>query len=132
MEKVVYVVAGVLKRGNTILLTSRPASKSHAGYWEFPGGKLECNESAIDALIRELREEINVVVNDNDCEMLTHITQRYADKTVELDVVVVRKWSGGIVALEGQDVHFHDLGGECAKEPLLPTTQKILDLLMRK
>jgi 8-oxo-dGTP diphosphatase len=80
MEKVVRVVAGVLKIGNKVLLTSRPTSKSHSGYWEFPGGKIEENESVIDALIRELREEINVEVSSIDCEVLTHRIRHYSGK----------------------------------------------------
>lgn len=57
-EKIVDVAAGVLlQKDGRFLLASRPADKVYAGYWEFPGGKLEQDESAFDALIRELREK---------------------------------------------------------------------------
>jgi 8-oxo-dGTP diphosphatase len=56
----VRVVAGVARRGDRVLLTQRPPDASHAGLWEFPGGKIEPGESPEAALVREVREELGV------------------------------------------------------------------------
>ncbi|MFI3272864.1 MAG: (deoxy)nucleoside triphosphate pyrophosphohydrolase [Pseudomonadota bacterium] len=54
------VVAGILWRGHEFLAAQRPEGKAHAGYWEFPGGKVEAGESLEEALVRELQEELDV------------------------------------------------------------------------
>ena len=60
-EGVIDVVAAVIRRGNEILLASRPDDKPPAG-WEFPGGKVEAGETLFDATVRELDEELGVAV----------------------------------------------------------------------
>jgi 8-oxo-dGTP diphosphatase len=56
----VRVVAGVVRRGDRVLMTQRPPGATHAGLWEFPGGKLEPGETVDQALVREVREELGV------------------------------------------------------------------------
>jgi len=65
MPKKSYNVAAALifDEQNRILITQRPASSHLAGYWEFPGGTIEKDESAQDALVREIKEEINLDIN---------------------------------------------------------------------
>lgn len=58
MPPPVHVVCAVIQRGELVLLAQRPPGKSLAGFWEFPGGKVEKNERAADALLREIREEL--------------------------------------------------------------------------
>ena len=133
MEQIVIkAVAGVLKRNNHVLMASRPLNKIHGGSWEFPGGKLETNETPVVALIRELNEEVGVMVNTDDCEYLTHIVQDYDHGQVQLDVVIVHKWQNEVEACEGQSIHWQNLTQKCLQDPLLITTQKILDLLITK
>ncbi|MFN7094612.1 MAG: (deoxy)nucleoside triphosphate pyrophosphohydrolase [Burkholderiales bacterium] len=132
MAAIIRAVAGVLLRNNQVLLASRPLGKIHAGSWEFPGGKLESRETATLALIRELKEEIGVTVAAKDCEELTLITQDYSHGQVQLQVMVVKDWQGIVTPLEGQGMYWQDLASPCTQEPLLITTQKILDLLISK
>ena len=62
---VTEVAVGILIRSNgDFLMTTRPTGKAYAGYWEFPGGKLEANETVVEALRRELIEEIGVTIED--------------------------------------------------------------------
>lgn len=130
MSKSIKAVAGILIESGRVFMASRPLGKACAGSWEFPGGKLEYNETADVALVRELREEIGIITTSNDCEHLTKIYQSYAHGDVELDVLLVKKWNGTPQALEGQDTHWQDLAKKCSQKPLLITTQKILDLLV--
>lgn len=131
-KKIVNVAVGVLRTGNQVLITSRPYPKSYSGYWEFPGGKIEENESIFEALIRELNEELGVIVKAKDCRFLTTILQHYEDKDINLSIVEVNKWSGELTSCEEQELHFHLLGEECQKSPLLPTTNKIFAILEHK
>ncbi len=59
----IIVTAGVLRRGNSVLLSKRPADGLLGGMWEFPGGKQEPGESLPECLVRELREELGIEVN---------------------------------------------------------------------
>lgn len=62
---VTEVAVGILVNSNgDFLMTTRPAGKAYSGYWEFPGGKLEGDETVADALRRELKEEIGVDIED--------------------------------------------------------------------
>lgn len=131
MAKIIKAVAGILQKDGCVFMASRPAGKVHAGSWEFPGGKIEPGESSIDALIRELKEEIGIVVTSVDCLPLTFICQSYDHGDVELDVLLVKAWQGEVKALEGQKTYWQDITKGCELEPLLITTQKILDILFR-
>ncbi|HZP65302.1 MAG TPA: Nudix family hydrolase [Rudaea sp.] len=93
MADVVHVVAGVLRDAqNRILLTERPPGKHLAGLWEFPGGKCEPGEASAEALRRELDEELGIAVGS--VEPLIAVPWRYAEKTIVLDVFLVRDYSG--------------------------------------
>ena len=83
-----------------ILITQRPAHTSHAGFWEFPGGKLELDELPEQALIRELKEEIGIEVLKY--RFLGEVHHQYPDKSVQLLVFLVNEYSGTPTCLEGQ------------------------------
>lgn len=127
--KIIKAVAGVLYQNNQVLMASRPLDKVHAGYWEFPGGKIEISESVPEALVRELKEEIGVIVEPYNCEYLTNISQEYEHGIVQLQVMLCKKWDSEVIALEHQELHWQDLRHTCTLSPLLITTQKILNLL---
>lgn len=133
MGKIIRAVAGVLydKKHHSVLITSRPQGKVYEGYWEFPGGKIEVGEAPLDALARELLEEIGVVVNKDACSQLTTLTTEYPHGTVSLAVFVISNWSGDAANLEQQSLHWHNLNESCAQQPLLITTDNILKLLQQ-
>lgn len=89
-DKTIRVAVGILKRGETFLIAERPADKPYSGYWEFPGGKIEENELSLDALKRELHEELGItVVSAQHCFDHTH---QYPDKTVLLEMWLVTEF----------------------------------------
>ncbi|HLX53331.1 MAG TPA: (deoxy)nucleoside triphosphate pyrophosphohydrolase [Aquella sp.] len=128
-SRVIRAVAGILQNGSHVFMSSRPIGKVHALSWEFPGGKLEAGETAAEALIRELKEEIGIEVQVSNCVPFTFIEQSYEHGDVELHVLKVTSWTGEPCSLEGQEIHWQDITKPCSKDPLLITTQKILDKL---
>lgn len=98
--KKIHAVAAILFRNDTILIAQRPADKPYAGYWEFPGGKIEPGESSYDALDRELHEEIGIELLAAK-QLFTH-THTYPDKIVTLDIWLVERFSSEPHAKEGQ------------------------------
>ena len=97
----VTVVVGILIDGAGRVLVTRRAPDAHqGGLWEFPGGKVEADETLLEALTRELREELGVSVEA--AEALMVLEHDYGDKQVRLDVHRVTRWSGEPRGLEGQ------------------------------
>lgn len=97
----IRVVAAVLHDGQgQVLIAERPVGKPLAGYWEFPGGKLEAGEMPRSALSRELHEELGITVQG--ARPLIRFTHDYPERLVELDVWRVTRYHGEIQAREGQ------------------------------
>nr|HET7858685.1 NUDIX domain-containing protein [Caldimonas sp.] len=121
---VVDVAVGVLigERGR-FLLTSRPAGKVYAGWWEFPGGKLERGETVEAALARELHEELGIDVVD---VLPWHVARvDYTHARVRLHFCKVLAWRGAIAMREGQAMAWQSLPVTVA--PVLPGTLPVLD-----
>jgi len=121
---VVDVAVGVLigARGR-FLLTSRPAGKVYAGWWEFPGGKLERGETVEAALARELHEELGIDVDDVRPWHATRVD--YAHARVRLHFCKVLAWRGAIAMREGQAMAWQSL--PVVVSPVLPGTLPVLD-----
>lgn len=94
--------AAILDTDGRCLLACRPDGRAYAGYWEFPGGKIEAGEDARAALVRELREELSIEVDDAQ-PWLTRL-YAYPEKTVRLLFFRVRHWHGTPQAREGQEL----------------------------
>jgi len=85
-----------------VLLAERPEGKTMAGLWEFPGGKVEPGERPEQTLIRELNEELDVVVNESCLAPLTFASHAYPDFHLLMPFYVCRRWEGIVRAREGQ------------------------------
>ncbi len=115
---VTEVAVGVLLRADgAVLLADRPAGKPYAGYWEFPGGKVEDGETVAQALARELDEELGVQVRDSTPWVVMEYD--YPHAYVRLHFRRVPQWSGTPRSVESQQLRFV-LPGEQAPAPLLP------------
>lgn len=102
------VVAGLIFRDGRLLIATRPEGKALAGFWEFPGGKVEPGESDADALGRELMEELGVVAPI--LSILESVTHEYERGTVEIAFYQCRWESGDPFPHDGQRLHWirHD------------------------
>jgi 8-oxo-dGTP diphosphatase len=102
-KKRIHVVAGVIwDYERKKILISRRASHLHkGGYWEFPGGKVEVNETEEVALFRELNEELNIQFSD--CKKIQDINYDYPEKSVKLAFFDVYNIQGNIQGNQGQE-----------------------------
>ncbi|MFZ4499803.1 MAG: Nudix family hydrolase [Burkholderiales bacterium] len=124
----VDVVCGVIwSRDGQYLLAQRPEGRIWAGWWEFPGGKIEAGESAADAIARELLEELGIRVTRAD-PWLRRVFD-YPHARVRLHFYQVRAWSGEPACLEGQALHWQMPGSVCEVGPLLPANVPVLRAL---
>ncbi len=123
----IHVAVGILMQANgDVLLARRPEGKPYAGYWEFPGGKVEAGESVFDALKREFEEEIGVrIVTAEEWCGVEHV---YPHAHVRLHFFISREWQGQPQSLEGQELAWQ---GSVAVEPVLPATIPLLEWLDR-
>lgn len=120
----VEVAVGVLVRNDgAVLLARRPPSKVYAGYWEFPGGKVENGESARDALDRELSEELGIKVD----VAYRWITQEftYPHANVRLNFFRVESWEGEVRAIEHDGLSW-EWADRVGVAPLLPANGPVL------
>ena len=122
-RQITEVAVGVLiKPDGSFLLTSRPPGKAYAGYWEFPGGKLEAGETVHQALCRELHEELGIVVGASEPWKVELFD--YPHALVRLNFCKVRVWTGQLEMREGQIFSWQRLPVQMG--PLLPGTLPVL------
>lgn len=127
---IVQVAAAVLLRGDEFMLACRPEGKVYAGYWEFPGGKVEPGETVREALVRELQEELGITVTQ--ATPWLHRRFIYPHAHVHIHFWRVTAWEGevGITApLEHSAVAWQLRTGPNTVEPMLPANAPILKAL---
>lgn len=127
MPKMLEVVAGVLQRPDgSFLLASRPEGKAYAGYWEFPGGKIEAGEAPYAALVRELQEELAITVTAATPWLVQQFVYPHAH--VHLRFYRISAWQGEPHAQEGQQLRWQH-PGQLDVSPMLPANTPILRAL---
>jgi len=123
---VVDVAVGVLLRSDhAFLLTTRPMGKVYAGYWEFPGGKLEAGETVVQALRRELQEELGITIGRATPWKIALVD--YPHALVRLNFCQVFSWSGELQMREAQSFSWQHLPVQVT--PLLAGTLPVLQWL---
>jgi len=121
-------VAVIINDKDEIFISRRSAEQHQGNKWEFPGGKVEPDESVEIALRREIKEELGIGVNSQ--KHLIDITHEYETKTVKLEVFEIRDWSGEPTGMEGQPTRW--IKREELSDVEFPKANKaIVDLLVQ-
>jgi 8-oxo-dGTP diphosphatase len=126
MKRIHVAAAAVADARGRVLIAQRPVDVHQGGLWEFPGGKLEQDESPLQALKRELREEIGISVGS--ARQLIRVRHDYPDKSVLLDVWRVADYAGIPVGREGQPLEWvapNDLGKYAFPAANIPIIQAL-------
>ena len=127
--KLVHVAVGVVLRGTQVFISLRADNAHQGGKWEFPGGKVEANETVLDALRRELQEEIGILMQSS--EPLLVIEHDYGDKLVKLDVHSVSAFNGEPEGKENQQTRWVEVSAlEAGEFPAANVA--IIDALQQK
>jgi 8-oxo-dGTP diphosphatase len=127
LSGIVRVAAAVIVRADgAVLLAQRPPGKAYAGYWEFPGGKLEPGETPAHALSRELHEELGIVVRAASPWLVQEFVYPHAH--VELHFFRVRAWDGEPTGHDGQAFAWQDPFAIDVR-PLLPANTRVMAAL---
>ena len=130
-EDHVHVVAAIIRQTaqpDRFLIAQRPVGKHLAGYWEFPGGKVEASEAPRQALERELHEEIGIRVVDAQAFM--QVYYRYPERNVLLDTWMVLAYDGEVQACENQKLMWIGTA-EIENYAFPPADEPILEALKR-
>lgn len=101
---ILVVAVALVDVDGRVLLAQRPAGKAMAGLWEFPGGKVKDGETPEAALIRELKEELDIDVTEACLAPFTFASHRYERFHLLMPLYVCRRWQGMVTAREGQQL----------------------------
>lgn len=130
--KLVLVAAIALVHDARVLLAERPAGKSMAGLWEFPGGKVEAGETPETCLARECLEELGISVREQDLAPLTFASHTYETFHLLMPLYACHTWQGDLVGKEGQRLAWASAAEletypmPPADNPLLPAIRTLL------
>ena len=130
MREILLVAAcALVDPDRRVLIAQRPAGKALSGLWEFPGGKVEPGERPEDSLIRELEEELGIVVNEQCLAPLTFASHSYPEFHVLMPLYVCRGWEGIVVPREGQQLAWVK-PGELRKYPMPAADEPLISHLL--
>jgi 8-oxo-dGTP diphosphatase len=122
------VAAALINEQSQILLQLRPEGGSMAGLWEFPGGKVEAAELPKEALVRELQEELGIIVDPDSLEPMTFASEPIGHKHLLLLLYICREWQGEPVALESPQIMWSTID-HMRKLPMPPADAPFIDSL---
>ena len=127
MTNTIHAAVAVLQRSDGwVLLAERPLGKPWAGWWEFPGGKIEAGESPKQALKREIQEELGIKITNINPWIIR--TFSYPEKTVKLHFFIVTAWQGEPQAIEGQILAWQN-PANLTVTPMLPANLPVIAAL---
>jgi 8-oxo-dGTP diphosphatase len=132
MRLVLVAAVALIDVDGRVLIAQRPQGKTLAGLWEFPGGKVEAGERPEQALVRELKEELNIDVSASCLAPLTFASHAYDDFHLLMPLYVCRRWTGDVMSNEGQALKWvrakalRDYPMPPADKPLIPHLEALL------
>ena len=125
---VVVAACALIDADGRVLIAQRPQGKSMAGLWEFPGGKVEPGEQPEQCLIRELKEELGIIVREECLAPLTFASHTYPDFHLLMPLYVCRRWEGIVTAQEQQALKWVR-PGELKNYPMPPADEPLISHL---
>lgn len=124
------VAAALVDSEGRVLVQRRPEGKAMAGLWEFPGGKIETGETPEFALVRELHEELGIVVEEQHLQRACFASEPLDQSHLLMLVYICRKWQGAVVASEAAAAQWlHP--GSLRNLPMPPADGPLINLLER-
>ncbi|MDA0764769.1 MAG: 8-oxo-dGTP diphosphatase MutT [Proteobacteria bacterium] len=106
-KKLIIVAAiALIDADDQVLIAKRPKKKHLSGLWEFPGGKVEKNESPENALVREIKEELNININNKCIAPLTFSEFKYEEFNLLLLLYICRRWDGTPMSMENNSIRW--------------------------
>ena len=101
---IIVAAIALIDANDQVLIAKRPKKKHLAGLWEFPGGKIEKNESPENALVREIKEELNININNKCIAPLTFSEFKYEEFNLLLLLYICRRWDGTPMSMENNSI----------------------------
>ncbi|MGH6853407.1 MAG: (deoxy)nucleoside triphosphate pyrophosphohydrolase [Methylocella sp.] len=129
MKLLLAAAAALIDQDRRVLIAQRPPGKSLAGHWEFPGGKVELDERPEAALIRELREELGIAVEEACLAPLTFASFAYPGFHLLMPLYICRRWTGFVNARENQALKWV-FPKELRAYPMLPADAPLIPALL--
>ena len=125
-----FCASGIIRnKNNQVLLTSRKNKNILNSYWEFPGGRLENGESFFQALIREVKEELNIKIIESEISPLIFIGHKYRNFHLFMHVFTIKNWRGNLKSIDNENLKWRNVN-YLKKDKILPANKKIIDLLV--
>ncbi|PMJ98997.1 8-oxo-dGTP diphosphatase MutT [Vibrio sp. 10N.261.55.A7] len=127
--KRIHIVAGIIFNQNRsqVYITQRPEKSHKGGYWEFPGGKVELDETSFQAMARELNEEVGINVTEQT--LLEHLEYDYPEKSLKFDFILIHDFEGkpyGREEQRGEWVTISDLSSYRFPEANQPIVDRVI------
>lgn len=130
MMKHFAVAAGILcDPAGRVLIAERLDDGPFCGLWEFPGGKIAAGETSVEALARELAEELGIEVIT--CSSFMNLRHEYDDRVVSIEFFIVSEWNSDPVGREGQELRWVPAHALDARE-LLPADMPVIEALQQR
>jgi 8-oxo-dGTP diphosphatase len=130
MKLVLCVAAALIDPDNRVLIQKRPPNKPFAGFWEFPGGKIEAGETPEQALVRELDEELGLLTIEKALFPLSFISYTRSDEHVLIPLFGIRNWTNQPVPKIGQELAWVR-PNRIGDYPLLESNRAVLSTLIQ-
>jgi len=128
--RTIFCSSGIILNNNKeILINSRKNKNFLKSYWEFPGGKLKNTENFYQALVREVKEELNIKIKISDIVPLTFVRHKYRNFHLFMHVFKVKKWSGDISSYDNEELKWVK-SSKLKQQKILPANKDIIKLLI--
>ncbi len=132
LRLVLVAACALIDSERRVLIAQRPPAKSMGGLWEFPGGKVEANERPEATVVREMREELGVTIEESSLLPFAFASHAYPDFYLLMPLFLCRHWEGAILPREGQKVawvrpdELESYPMPPADVPLIPMLRKMI------